>query len=261
MAEMYNIKIPTGAGDDYTIIEYQRKSPNRKKFIPAGELINTDGYRVDGKAVYNSSYIVAEEWDENGIVIRRVYGTPPKGAYIPARLLQQVYNENAANVTLAAQKYPGRNFIKAIHGLLNSRAAEVLGAAYVPNGWTQSAWKGEGLVKTYCKPVLPEGRVSIPLKAEFYGENAEVFLDDDDPAANVRCYDTYVGSRSHGRDTVTVVRKSDGLGFDLGLSYWPKKYKQSYDNFNKVIDNSRGDDCCGRYRRFYSDEIIKILEA
>lgn len=258
MAEMYNIKIPTG--DNYTIIEYQRKSPNRKKFIPAGELINTDGYRVDGKAVYNARYIVSEEYD-NGTIIRRVYGTPPKGAYIPARFLQQVYNENAANVTLAAQKYPGRNFTKAIHGLLNSRAAEVLGAAYVPNGWTQSNWKGEGLVKTYCRPVLPPERVSIPITIEYFGNNAEVFLDDDDPAADIRCYEDYVGSRSHGKDTVTVVRKSDGLGFDLGLSYWPKKYKQGYDNFNKVIDNSRSSDCCGRYRRFYSDEIIKILEA
>ena len=259
MAEMYNIKIPTG--DNYTIIEYQRSSPNCKKFIPAGELINTDGYRVDGKAVYNAKYIVAEEWDENNTVVRRVYGTPPKGAYIPARFLQSVYDENADNIALASRKYPGKEFTKAIHGLLNSRAAEVLGAAYVPNGWTQSNWKGEGLVKTYCRPVLPPERVSIPIVIEYYGDNAEVFLDDDDPAANVRCYDTYVGSRSHGRDTVTVVRKSDGLGFDLGLSYWPKKYKQSYDNFNKVIDNSRGDDCCGRYRRFYSDEIIKILEA
>lgn len=258
MAEMY--KITTGTGDDYTIIEYQRKSPNRKKFIPVGELINTDGYRVDGKAVYNAKYIVAEEYEGN-TVIRRVYGTPPKGAYIPAKLLQQVYNENATNISMAAQKYPGKEFTKAIHGLLNSRAAEVLGAAYIPNGWTQSGWKGEGLVKTYCRPVLPPERISAPIVIEYYGDNAEVFLDDDDPAANVRCYDTYVGSRSHGRDTVTVVRKSDGLGFDLGLSYWPKKYKQSYDNFNKVIDNSRGDDCCGRYRRFYSDEIIKILEA
>ena len=259
MAEMY--RITTGTGD-YTIIEYQRKSPNRKKFIPAGELINTDGYRVDGKAVYNAKYIVAEEWDENGTVIRRVYGTPPKGAYIPARLLQQVYNENAANVTLAAQKYPGKEFTKAIHKLLNKRAAEVLAKSYVPNGWRQSAWKGEELVKTYCKPVLPEGRASISLKIEFYGDNAEVFLNDDDPAANIRCHEDYVGSRSHGRDTVTVVRKSDGCGFDLGLSYWPKWCKKDYAAFEKIIDAvGEGDDCCGRYKRLYSEEIIKILEA
>ena len=258
MAEMY--RITTGTGD-YTIIEYQRKSPNRKKFIPIGELINTDGYRVDGKAVYNAKYIVAEEWD-NDTVIRRVYGNPPKGAYIPARLLQQVYNENAANVTLAAQKYPGKEFTKAIHKLLNKRAAEVLAKSYVPNGWRQSAWKGEGLVKTYCKPVLPEGRASIPLKIEFYGDNAEVFLNDDDPAANIRCYEDYVGSRSHGRDTVTVVRKSDGCGFDLGLSYWPKWCKKDYAAFEKIIDAvGEGDDCCGRYKRLYSEEIIKILEA
>lgn len=258
MAEMYNIKIPTGA--NYTIIEYQRSSPNRKKFIPTGELINTDGYRVDGKAVYNASYIVAEEY-EGGTVIRRVYGNPPRGAYIPARLLQQVYDENAANITLAAQKYPGKNFTMAIHKLLNTRAAEMLGMSYVPNGWRQSAWKGEGLVKTYCRPVLPPERVSIPLKVEFYGDSAELFLDDDDPAANIRCYEDYVGSRSHGRDTVAVVRKSDGLGFDLGLSYWPKKYKQGYDNFSKILNHSEGSDCCGRYKRLYSEEIIKILEA
>lgn len=258
MAEMYNIKIPTGG--NYTIIEYQRKSPNRKKFIPAGELINTDGYRVDGKAVYNAKYIVAEEWD-NATVIRRVYGTPPKGAYIPARILQSVYNENAANVALAAQKYPGKEFTKAIHGLLNSRAAEVLGTAYVPNGWAQSGWKGEGLVKTYCRPVLPEGRVSIPIVIEYYGDNAEIFLDDSDPAADMRCYEVYVGSKSHGKDSVIVVRKSDGLGFDLGLSYWPKNIKQGYDNFSKILNHSEGSDCCGKYKRFYSEEIVKILEG
>ena len=259
MAEMYNIKIPTGG--NYTIIEYQRKSPNRKKFIPAGELINTDGYRVDGKAAYNAKYIVAEEWDENGsTVIRRVYGTPPKGAYIPARLLQQVYNENTANISLAAQKYPGKNFTKAIHMLLNKRSAEMLGASYVPNGRKQSAWKGEGLLKTYCRPVLPEGRVSIPIVIEYYGDNAELFLDNDNPIADIRCYEDYVGSRSHGRGTVIVVRKSDGLGFDLGLSYWPKNIKQNHDNFSKIIDHSRDSDCCGRYRKFYSDEIIKILK-
>lgn len=257
MAEMYRIY---NGIEDYTVIEYQRKSPDRDKFIPIGELVNTDGYRIDGKAVYNASYIVAEEW-ENNTVVRRVYGNPPKGAYIPARLLQQVYDENADNISLAAQKYPGKNFTRAIHGLLNKRSAEMLGMAYIPNGWTQSAWKGEGLVKTYCRPVLPEGRVSIPIKVEFYGDNAEVFLDDDDPAANVRCYDTYVGSRSHGRDTVIVVRKSDGLGFDLGLSHWPKKYKKGYDNFSKLINNSRVSDCCGRYRTFYSGEIIKILKG
>ena len=256
MAEMY--RITTGTGD-YTVIEYQRKSPNRKKFIPTGELINTDGYRVDGKAVYNARYIVTEEWDNN-TVVRRAYGNPPKGAYIPARLLQKVYDENAANISLAAQKYPGKNFTKAIHMLLNKRSAEMLGMSYVPNGWRQSAWKGEGLVKTYCRPVLPEGRVSIPIKIEYFGDNTEVFLDDDNPVANVRCYEVYVGSKSHGKDSVVVVRKSDGVGFDLGLSYWPKKYKQDYDNFNKVIDHSRSSDCCGRYRTFYSDEIIKILE-
>ena len=255
MAEMYKIKT---TGIDYTIIEYQRKSPNHKKFIPTGELINTDGYRVDGKAVYNSSYIVAEEY-EGSTVIRRVYGNPPKGAYIPARLLQRVYDENAANIALAAQKYPGKNFTKAIHMLLNKRSAEMLGMSYVPNGWRQSAWKGEGLVKTYCRPVLPSGRVSIPIVIEYYGDNAEVFLDNDDPVADIRCYEDYVGSKSHGRDTVTVVRKSDGLGFDLGLSYWPKNIKQSHDNFSKIIDHSRDSDCCGRYKRFYSDEITKIL--
>ena len=260
MAEMY--KITTGTGD-YTIIAYQRSSPNRKKFIPIGELINTDGYRVDGKAVYNASYIVAEEWDENGsTVIRRVYGNPPKGAYIPARLLQSVYNENADNVALASQKYPGKNFTKAIHGLLNKRAAEVLGYSYLPNGWAQSGWKGEGLVKTYCRPVLPPERISAPIVIEYYGDNAEVFLDDDDPVADIRCYEAYVGSKSHGKDTVTIVRKSDGLGFDLGLSYWPKKYKKGYDNFSKVIDAvNRNSDCCGRYKALYSDEIIKILEG
>ena len=257
MAEMY--RITTGTGD-YTIIEYQRKSPNRKKFIPAGELINTDGYRVDGKAVYNAKYIVAEEWDENNTVVRRVYGTPPKGAYIPARFLQSVYDENADNIALASRKYPGKEFTKAIHKLLNKRAAEVLGYSYLPNGWTQSAWKGEGLVKTYCRPVLPSGRLSIPLKVEYYGDNAEIFIDDDDPAADIRCYENYVGSRSHGRDTVVVVRKSDGLGFDLGLSYLPRKHKQGYDNFSKILNHSRGSDCCGRYRTFYSDEITKILE-
>lgn len=259
MAEMYNIKIPTGG--NYTIIEYQRPAPNRKKLIPEGELINTDGYRVDGKAVYNSSYIVAEEWDENNTVVRRVYGNPPKGAYIPARLLQKIYDENAANITLAAQKYPGKNFTRAIHGLLNKRAEEVLGKCYVPNGWTQSGWKGEGLVKTYCRPVLPPERISIPLKMEYFGDNAELFLDDDDPVADIRCYGTYVGSRSHGRDTVVVVRKSDGLGFDLGLSYWPKNIKQNHDSFSKIIDHSRISDCCGRYKRFYSDEITKILKG
>ena len=256
MAEIYTIATGTG---NYTIIEYQRKSPNRKKFIPAGELINTDGYRVDGKAVYNARYIVTEEW-ENNTVVRRVYGTPPKGAYIPARLLQYVYDENADNIALASRKYPGKEFTNAIHGLLNSRAAEVLGTAYAPNGWRQSAWKGEGLVKTYCKPVLPPERVSIPIAIEYCGNNAEVFLDDGDPAANIRCYDTYVGSKSHGRDSVVVVRKSDGLGFDLGLSYWPKRYKKNYDNFNKIIDHSRSSDCCGRYKRFYSEEIVKILK-
>ena len=199
MAEIYTIATGTG---NYTIIEYQRKSPNRKKFIPAGELINTDGYRVDGKAVYNARYIVTEEW-ENNTVVRRVYGTPPKGAYIPARLLQYVYDENADNIALASRKYPGKEFTNAIHGLLNSRAAEVLGTAYVPNGWRQSAWKGEGLVKTYCKPVLPPERVSIPIAIEYCGNNAEVFLDDGDPVAEFFCDIQDMGGKEDGRSVFT----------------------------------------------------------
>lgn len=243
MPEMNKIIIPNVG--EYTVLTYQRAIEEGTLFegdyavIFNGSIYSTDIREKIGHATNGCTYAVTEEISpDKKIIVRRIYGNPPKEVYIPARFLQKVYDENADAIEAAAAIEENKQqFIVELHKTLNCSAAEVLGKDSVAYNRVRSAY-GDWANK-YCTPILPEGRLSIPFIINHGYDGIELMLDDTHPGADVRTYETYVGSKTHGMDTVIVSRKSDGARFDLGRSSWPRYIPQNEENFRKVLDYCR----------------------
>ena len=262
MKNMYMLKVET--------LFPEEKPEKEKYFKPQGDiLVAYNGHVSDGCCfrgwLFGATYVVTDTYDrERDVVLRRVYGDVPQGAVLTEELLEKVHKENEAAIMAAENEYGGDDFRWQLHKLLHMNAKTVLAKTEIISGRYRSAW-GEGYKGIYCKPILPEGRISAPLRivpCEWEEGKWELglWLDTDHPAARMRCYNAWVGSNSHGCNTIVVVRENDGKGFDLGRSDWPKDLPRTFETFMKVIDVlGREQDCCGNYVRLEEEAIRKAI--
>lgn len=240
--------------------------PNKKRFCPEGDIrVAYNGYvenRYGKYELFGATYVVTDTYDrERDVVLRRVYGDVPQGAVLTEELLEKIYEENEAAIKAAEKEYGGDDFRWQLHITLHMNAKTVLAKSEILSGRYRSAWKGGGYKGIYCKPILPEGRVSAPLRIVpcEWGEGKwelGLWLDTEHPAAELRTYHSYY----YGLETVIIVRSSDRKGFDIGRSDWPKDLPRTFETFMKVIDVlGREQDCCGNYLSFEEEAILKAV--
>lgn len=241
MPEMNKVIIPNIG--EYNILTYQRAVKEGTLLegdytvIFNGSICSTDIREKIGHATNGCTYAVTEEIStDKKTIIRRIYGNPPEYSYLPARLLQKVYDENADAIAAAAAIEENKQqFVIELHNAINYVAAEILAKDSIAYDRVRSAY-GDWVNK-YCAPILPAGRLSIPFIITYRDNEMVLILDDTHPAADIRMRETYVGSKSHGMvDTILVERKSDGANFDLVRSSWPRYIPRNEETFRKVLD-------------------------
>ena len=240
MPEMNKITI---SNIEYTILTYQRPVPEEGTLFEGdytvifnGSIYSTDIHEKIGHATNACTYAVTEEVSpDKKTIVRRIYGTPINGSYIPARDMQRIFDENSSAIEAAAViEEDKQQFVIELHKAINRVAKEVLGKDSVAYDRVRSTY-GDWANK-YCTPILPEGRLSIPFVITYRDNEMVLMLDDTHSAADIRIRETYVGSKTHGMDTMMVERKSDGAKFDLGRSSWPRYIPRNEETFRKVLD-------------------------